>query len=212
MGRKRKATNVNSRAATLKKAKATTGTTTTTTSTASSSSTTAVAAGTTAPTVSSSALKEYPYTRDYDMKGPAILFFRRLQSKYGGKKRTPKLQDELCEEITEHIGGDVEPWDIKTVLKLNDQAAGGNDKEITLRLADGILRGGLPRCPKCFGGRLRYGRPKWEIRPYKGKAKRDSPLKGRERFHCPGYFDDDHYVNCTFEALDGIDRLPWKYP
>ncbi|XP_066285701.1 uncharacterized protein [Branchiostoma lanceolatum] len=203
----------NSTVVTAKKAKTTTvASGTTTTTTASSSSTTAVAAGTTASTITSAALKDYPYTKDYDMKVPAILFFRRLQSKYGGKKRTPKLLDELCEEIIGQICGDVDPYDIKTVLKLNDQAAGGNDREITSRLADGILRGGLPRCPKCFGGRLRYGMPKWESSKYKGKAKRDSPLKGRERFHCPGFFDDDRYVNCTFEALDGIERLPWKYP
>ena len=63
-----------------------------------------------------------------------------------------------------------------------------------VKCADGETLGGIPRCPKCGGGYLRFD-------------------QRTGIYKCPGYRDDDEYVNCngTFTRA-GITRAKWETP
>ena len=81
---------------------------------------------------------------------------------------------------------------LKDILKKNLQSMSGNKDDLVFKVADGIVLGRIPRCPKCFGGR-----PKFD---YKAGT-----------YHCSGYRDDTDFHNChsTFELHD-IKRDPWE--
>lgn len=68
----------------------------------------------------------------------------------------------------------------------------GNKPELINRIADGMLLGAIPSCPKCAGGKLRFEN---ELGVYR----------------CPGYLDDDEFKFCNkkFE-FDEIERTKWK--
>jgi len=77
---------------------------------------------------------------------------------------------------------------LKDLLKMNDQSAGKNKQELLEKVADGMLFGALPRCPKCAGGRLR--------------------VLGN-MYTCPGFMEDDTFQDCDYVSMD-IKRIPWK--
>jgi len=67
--------------------------------------------------------------------------------------------------------------ELKEMLKKNDQTCTGTKDELIEKIADGKVLGKIPRCPHCFGGRLRFD--------YKSGA-----------YNCPGYRDDTEFHNC----------------
>jgi len=70
--------------------------------------------------------------------------------------------------------------DLKRKLTMNDQLVGGNLQELRLRVASCIINGCMPRCPKCAIGKL--------------KEVKDGEFK------CPGGYDDDKYVRCSWKG------------
>lgn len=61
-----------------------------------------------------------------------------------------------------------------------------------MKVADGKVLGAIPRCPSCFGGRPRF-----------------DYISGMYR--CPGYRDDEDFVNCnrTYNLGD-LTRTSWE--
>ena len=81
---------------------------------------------------------------------------------------------------------------LKAVLRKNDQAFSGlTTKQLIDKIADQQVRGKIPRCPRCFGGKLRFE---------------------NRRYYCPGYADDEgHFHRCSFTAGDHeVTRDPWQ--
>merc|ERR1712151_643545 len=48
---------------------------------------------------------------------------------------------------------------MKALLKANDQSRSGNKAVLMAKCADGMAFGKLPRCPKCFGGKIKFRLP-----------------------------------------------------
>lgn len=68
----------------------------------------------------------------------------------------------------------------------------GNKDEMIEKIADGMVLGRIPRCPKCFGGRPKFN--------YKNGM-----------YHCSGYRDDTDFINCHVEfTLAEINRDKWE--
>lgn len=83
--------------------------------------------------------------------------------------------------------------ELKDMLRKNDQAFSSlTMPELIEKVADQQVRGKIPRCPKCFGGKLRYD--------YRGNYK------------CPGYANDEgRYRACSYRATDAeVTREPWQ--
>jgi len=79
--------------------------------------------------------------------------------------------------------------ELKERLKANDQVSSSSTKgELIGMIADFMTHGGLPRCPKCFGGKL--------------KAAVDGS------YFCPGFYDDEKFKVCYYKA-DTVDRVKW---
>jgi hypothetical protein len=76
---------------------------------------------------------------------------------------------------------------LKKFLSLNNQKISGSKTELSERVADGMVNGTLPRCPKCSGAILRL-----ENGTYK----------------CPGYFDDVHFKRCSYKWTPGSSEIP----
>jgi hypothetical protein len=67
----------------------------------------------------------------------------------------------------------------------------GTKKELIERIADGKVLGSIPLCPSCGGGRPRF----------------DS---GKGTYLCPGFMEDDKFVNCNKKFnMSEIIRNPW---
>eukprot|EP00996_Jenningsia_fusiforme_P002699 NODE_3520_length_961_cov_83.653509_g3233_i0.p1 GENE.NODE_3520_length_961_cov_83.653509_g3233_i0~~NODE_3520_length_961_cov_83.653509_g3233_i0.p1 ORF type:complete len:241 (-),score=47.82 NODE_3520_length_961_cov_83.653509_g3233_i0:186-908(-) len=81
--------------------------------------------------------------------------------------------------------------ELKELLKANRQPVSGTKAELLERATDGAVRGALPKCPRCHGGYLRF-----------------NPKAKKARYFCKGYFDDDTFVPCHFEAEE-VERGPW---
>lgn len=78
------------------------------------------------------------------------------------------------------------------MLRKNLQSMSGNKDDLVYKVADGIVLGRIPRCPKCFGGR-----PKFDYK------------KGT--YYCSGYRDDEDFKNCHTEfELSEIKRDAWE--
>jgi len=77
---------------------------------------------------------------------------------------------------------------LKDLLKMNDQSSSGSKQDLLEKVADGMLNGALPRCPKCGGGRLK--------------------VLGN-MYICPGFMEDDEFKDCDFTSMD-IKRTAWK--
>jgi len=81
--------------------------------------------------------------------------------------------------------------ELKARLTANDQVSTGSKPELQLRIADCVVNGGFPRCPKCFGGKIKQS--------------------GEDAFYCPGSYEDDHFVRCNWTGVGSdIQRVPWK--
>ena len=78
---------------------------------------------------------------------------------------------------------------IKELLRSNDQIVSGTKSEIIVRVLDCIKNGNLPRCPVCYGGRLK---------------------KIGSNYRCPGFHDDEHYRPCGY-STKSIIRPPWHF-
>lgn len=50
--------------------------------------------------------------------------------------------------------------ELKDMLKANGQPCTGNKGELVARVAEGQVRGAIPKCPKCHGGNLDYSESK----------------------------------------------------
>jgi len=85
--------------------------------------------------------------------------------------------------------------DLKELLRLNGMKCTGKKTELVARAADGKAFGALPRCPMCALGYLRVDS--------------EPGLGGGGLFTCPGAFDDDKFVACSFSAY-AVDRVPWR--
>lgn len=95
-------------------------------------------------------------------------------------------------DAAEEALADKKQDELKDMLRKNDQAFSSlKVPELIQKIADQQVRGKIPRCPKCFGGKLRYD--------YKGN------------YTCPGYANDEgHYRRCSFKAKEGeITREAW---
>jgi len=86
---------------------------------------------------------------------------------------------------------------LKGCLRANEQLLKGNKGELVARCVDRKSYGALPRCPQCSIGRLQVTYP------------RELGHGGQGIFTCPGGYDDDHYVRCSFRSMS-VDRPPWK--
>ena len=106
------------------------------------------------------------------------------------KKEEVDPEELLVEEKKESLSP-LTVADLKERLKKNDQKCSGSKAELIDRVADGMVRGRIPRCPKCGAGRLRY----------------DSE---NSLYRCPGYMDDTDFVFCRFKAnADEVKRDKW---
>jgi len=110
---------------------------------------------------------------------------------------------------------------LKALLKANDQSRSGNKAVLVAKCADGAAFGKLPRCPKCFGGKIKFRLPGADgalrslFRLYGGaygedkeSDKKEDSLGKRKRYYCTGYFDDDEKQECDWQS-DTVQREPW---
>ena len=127
-----------------------------------------------------------------------------------------------------HVAADDEYYrwtipELKELLDANDQLKGGTKAVLVARCADGKLYGGLPRCPQCGGGKLKVccalllalsplaSIDFQAVIPHSRQVayKKAYGHGGRGGYRCPGYYDDDEYVNCDFVGIDVL-RAKWK--
>jgi hypothetical protein len=81
--------------------------------------------------------------------------------------------------------------ELKAILRLNQQSMVGSKDELISKVADGEIKGAIPKCAKCGGGYLRYN--------YK-----------TDIYSCKGYMDDSSWHFCRFLGNgDDVNRLPW---
>ena len=67
--------------------------------------------------------------------------------------------------------------EMKEILRKNDQTVGGTCEELAAKIADGKILGKIPRCPSCYGGKLKFS---YQTGTYS----------------CPGFVDDLVFRNC----------------
>jgi hypothetical protein len=83
---------------------------------------------------------------------------------------------------------------LKEVLRVNTQSKSGDKKLLLEKVADGEIKGGIPRCPSCGGGYLKYD--------YKTDV-----------YSCKGYMDDTDWKFCNFRGnSSNVNRSPWVKP
>jgi hypothetical protein len=83
---------------------------------------------------------------------------------------------------------------LKEVLRVNTQSKSGDKKLLLEKVADGEIKGGIPRCPSCGGGYLKYD--------YK-----------TDIYSCKGYMDDTDWKFCNFRGnSSNVTRSPWVKP
>jgi PADR1 (NUC008) domain len=81
--------------------------------------------------------------------------------------------------------------DLKAILRLNQQSMTGTKDELISKVADGEIKGAIPKCAKCGGGYLKYD--------YK-----------TDLYSCKGYVDHSSWHFCRFRGNgDDVNRLPW---
>jgi len=106
-----------------------------------------------------------------------------------------EAQKKTIEEIKEKaddLAANNNQNQLKEMLKKNNQPTNGNKKDNALRIADGQIRGVLPKCSKCSGGNLHLN------------------LKDDTVF-CKGYMDDEKFVNCSFSGPNSdVKRTTWQ--
>jgi len=118
---------------------------------------------------------------------------RKADGKKGGSKRAltaaEKKEEKEIEEISETLQ-DHKVKDLREMLKKNSQPfSGGNKADVIYRVAEGKVRGALPKCPKCYTATLKFDR------------------KARS-YRCPGYMDDEDFHRCSYKS-DTAEREKW---
>ena len=119
---------------------------------------------------------------------------KKVASKYalkpGTKKEAvlPDVSSSLSKAVRDELDS-MSVTDLKNVLKLNDCVCTGTKEELRVRVAWGIKNGVPKRCPSCYSGRLK--------------------LDIHGNYFCPGAYDDDHYVRCSYETSKP-EMVPWK--
>jgi len=102
---------------------------------------------------------------------------------------TPQQLSQL-KDIKESLEDDTIA-NLKEICRKNSQKVTGTKKELIERIADGKVLGSIPLCPKCGGGRPRF-----------------NSAKGT--YLCPGFMEDDKFVNCNKQfIMSEIIRNPW---
>lgn len=89
------------------------------------------------------------------------------------------------------------------------------------KCADGAVFGKLPRCPKCFGGKIKFRMPGSDghlnslfrlLGGAYGEDKvtdaKEDHIKTKRRYYCTGFYDDDEKQECDWQA-DAVQREPW---
>eukprot|EP00002_Diphylleia_rotans_P014199 TRINITY_DN2763_c0_g1_i5.p1 TRINITY_DN2763_c0_g1~~TRINITY_DN2763_c0_g1_i5.p1 ORF type:complete len:282 (-),score=62.74 TRINITY_DN2763_c0_g1_i5:768-1613(-) len=90
-------------------------------------------------------------------------------------KQQRKQQEKMIEaEMSKISNFTVEQ--LKSELRKNDQSTSGTKFVLLSRVADGRVRGSIPRCPKCAGGRLRMNAKELVY-----------------HYTCPGFHDDEEF-------------------
>lgn len=110
---------------------------------------------------------------------------------------------------------------LKALLKANDQSRSGNKAVLVAKVADGAAFGRLPRCPTCYGGKIKFRLPGPDgelvslFRLHGGAYGEDkvgdqkaAQATTKRRYYCTGYFDDDEKVDCSWQ-VDKVKRLEW---
>ena len=116
----------------------------------------------------------------------------------GKKKDLVQILDEVVERAAAHaLYQTLTVPALKDLLRENRQLLSGNKTELLERCVDGKLYGALTRCPECGGGRLRVHYPS------------QYGHGGQGEFHCPGFYDDDHYQRCSYTSHH-VTRDPWR--
>ncbi|CAI2378571.1 unnamed protein product [Moneuplotes crassus] len=83
---------------------------------------------------------------------------------------------------------------LKEYLKVNLQSRSGDKAKLILKCSDGEALGGMPRCPTCGLGFIRFNQKTGE-------------------YKCPGAMDDDEFVNCSAKFRKSeITREKWVSP
>jgi len=100
----------------------------------------------------------------------------------------PDLSSSLEKAVREALNS-MNTADLKRVLKNNDCVCTGTKEDLRRRVAFMMVKGVPDRCPLCFGGRLK--------------------LAQDGGFFCPGSFDDDKFIRCTY-VTDDPKTKPWK--
>ena len=81
---------------------------------------------------------------------------------------------------------------LKEMLRINCQSRTGTKSELITKVADGIIKGAIPRCSKCGGGFLKY-------------------IYQTDTYWCNGYMDDTKWRNCHFKGKSpDVQRMPWQ--
>ena len=96
----------------------------------------------------------------------------------------------------EELFGGLPIEQLKGCLRANQQLLSGNKADLVERCVDRKLYGNLPRCPQCGLGRLKV-----VYASLLGHG-------GQGAFTCPGGYDDDEYVRCSYRA-QSAERPPW---
>jgi hypothetical protein len=81
-------------------------------------------------------------------------------------------------------------------LRSNEQLLSGTKPDLVERCVDRSLYGNLPRCPQCSLGRLKVS------------YARALGHGGMGIFTCPGGYDDDQYVRCSYRTTS-VERPKW---
>eukprot|EP01113_Clastostelium_recurvatum_P018160 TRINITY_DN2141_c0_g2_i1.p1 TRINITY_DN2141_c0_g2~~TRINITY_DN2141_c0_g2_i1.p1 ORF type:complete len:296 (-),score=95.45 TRINITY_DN2141_c0_g2_i1:191-1039(-) len=102
------------------------------------------------------------------------------------KAKKPSAFDSLSEAQQEALNK-MSVQELKDRMKANDQLVGGTRNELVSRIADYIQNGVMPRCPSCFGGRLK---------------------PSGTGYKCPGFRDDDHHHFCNYKTTSAV-RPAW---
>lgn len=115
---------------------------------------------------------------------------KKAKRKRGGssKPAAKKQKKATLSDEQEQALGSMKIDDLKQRLRDNDQVMTGTKQELLDRIRNCVANGCLPRCPKCFGGRLK---------------------KGSKGYYCPGSYDDDKFLRCSYKSND-CERVPWK--
>ena len=140
--------------------------------------------------------------RGLDASGKKAELVVRLQEKFNAEaeEETKALEnhpdklkfDEYVAEFTAMSNGA-----LKEICKANEAKVSGSKAELTQRLADIKMWGGIPKCTACGGGTptVVYLKP-W------GHG-------GQGQWVCKGYFDDDQWQPCNNRPAT-VERVPFK--